>query len=76
MHDELKAYPGGQSPGAAATDVVIPLRYRGDREELSFISITAMVGTPMDVTVEELAIESFYPAEERTARALGGRLGS
>jgi transcriptional regulator with XRE-family HTH domain len=81
LHDELKAYPGGQSPGPAqspgpvGTDVVIPLRYRGDREELSFISITAMVGTPMDVTVEELAIESFYPAEERTARALGGRPG-
>ena len=45
----------------------MPLRYRGDDEELSFISITAMVGTPMDITVEELAIESFYPADERTA---------
>jgi hypothetical protein len=33
-----------------------------------------VVGTPMDITVEELAIESFYPADERTARALSGRL--
>ena len=32
-----------------------------------------MVGTPMDVTVEELAIESFYPADERTAAALNLR---
>ena len=75
LHDELKAYPGGQSPGPAGTDVVIPLRYRGDREELSFISITAMVGTPMDVTVEELVIESFYPADETTAQALSERPG-
>jgi hypothetical protein len=30
-----------------------------------------MVGTPMDVTVSELAIESFYPADAPTAAALG-----
>jgi hypothetical protein len=53
--------------------VVVPLRYRGDRQELAFISITSVVGTPMDVTVEELAIESFYPADETTAAALGAR---
>ena len=74
LHDELTAYPGGESEKPPqATDVVVPLRYRsgqGDDNELSFLSITAMVGTPMDVTVEELAIESFYPADERTAAAL------
>ena len=75
LHDELEAYPGGESEQPQATDVVVPLRYRGDREELSFISITAMVGTPMDVTVEELVIESFYPADEKTAQALSGRRG-
>jgi transcriptional regulator with XRE-family HTH domain len=75
LHDELKAYPGGESEQPQATDVVVPLRYRGDREELSFISITAMVGTPMDVTVEELVIESFYPADQKTAQALSGRPG-
>ena len=73
LHDELAAYPGGQSQLPQTTDVVVPLRYRADDEELSFISITAMVGTPMDVTVEELAIESFYPADETTAAALAGR---
>ena len=39
--------------------------------QLSFLSITAVIGTPMDVTVEELAIESFYPADQPTAAALG-----
>jgi len=70
LHDELKAYPGGQNQPPPATDVVVPLRYRSGKGELSFISLTTILGTPMDVTVEELAIESFYPADERTARAL------
>jgi transcriptional regulator with XRE-family HTH domain len=71
LHDELAAYPGGEGPRPRPADVAVPLRYRGDRgAELSFISITAMVGTPMDVTVEELVIESFYPADEATAAAL------
>jgi hypothetical protein len=79
LHAELSAYPGGQAGGPGgpggpapprAADVVVPLRYRTPAAELSFLSLTAMVGTPMDVTVEELAIESFYPADEATAAAL------
>jgi transcriptional regulator with XRE-family HTH domain len=70
LHDELTGYPGGQGASPAVTDVVVPLRYRTPRAELSFLSITAVIGTPMDVTVEELAIESFYPADDQTAAAL------
>jgi transcriptional regulator with XRE-family HTH domain len=73
LHAELKAYPGGQTQPPEPADVVVPLRYRGDHEELSFISLTAVIGTPMDVTVEELAIESFYPADDATAAALRRR---
>jgi transcriptional regulator with XRE-family HTH domain len=77
LHEELSGYPGGESedesqPPPAPADVVVPLRYRASDQELSFLSITAMVGTPLDVTVEELVIESFYPADDRTARALRG----
>jgi transcriptional regulator with XRE-family HTH domain len=73
LHAELGAYPGGESEStrpSALADIVVPLRYRTENTELSFISITAMVGTPMDITVSELAIESFYPADETTAAAL------
>ena len=70
LHEELLGYPGGHAGARAATDVVVPLRYRSGERELSFFSITAIFGTPMDVTVEELAIESFYPADEATATAL------
>jgi len=74
LYSELEAYPGGQGDQGAQpplpTDVVVPLRYRTAQAELSFLSITAVIGTPMDVTVEELAIESFYPADPQTAKAL------
>jgi transcriptional regulator with XRE-family HTH domain len=74
LYSELEAYPGGQGDQGVQpplpTDVVVPLRYRTAQAELSFLSITAVIGTPMDVTVEELAIESFYPADPQTAKAL------
>jgi transcriptional regulator with XRE-family HTH domain len=70
LHEELIAYPGGLSHPPGPADVVVPLRYRASGAELSFLSITAVIGTPMDVTVEELAIESFYPADPQTAKAL------
>jgi transcriptional regulator with XRE-family HTH domain len=78
LYDELEAYPGAPYPGdqghqPQTADVVVPLRYRTDHGVLSFISMTAVVGTPMDITVEELAIESFYPADEATAAALAGK---
>jgi len=76
LHEELTAYPGGQHQPPSATDVVVPLRYRSDQGELSFISLTTILGTPMDVTVEELAIESFYPADDTTAAALRRRSAS
>jgi len=70
LYSELEAYPGGEAQPPTPTDVVVPLRYRTPQADLSFLSITAVIGTPMDVTVEELAIESFYPADPQTAKAL------
>jgi len=70
LYSELEAYPGGEAQPPRPTDVVVPLQYRASGADLSFLSITAVIGTPMDVTVEELAIESFYPADAETAEAL------
>jgi len=71
LHAELSEYPGGLGRPPGPAEVVVPLRYQADDgAELSFLSITAVIGTPMDVTVEELAIESFYPADDQTAAAL------
>lgn len=71
LWEELRAYPGGQAePETGHGSVVVPLRYRYGETELSFVSISAAFGTPLDVTVEELAIEAFYPADPATARFL------
>ncbi len=50
--------------------MVLPIRYRARSQELAFFSIHAAVGTATDVTIEELAIEAFYPADAATAAAL------
>jgi hypothetical protein len=72
--DRLLAYPGGTAESNASTGaVVLPLRYRRGDQELSFFSISAVVGTATDVTVDELAIESFYPANPTTMAALRAR---
>ena len=70
LHDELLGYPGGFDEALDADSVVLPLRYRHDGRELALFSISAAVATATDVTVEELAIESFYPADAATAAAL------
>jgi transcriptional regulator with XRE-family HTH domain len=55
-------------PGAG--NVLVPLQFRFEDRILSFLSITAVFGTPLDITISELAMESFYPADEETARLL------
>jgi hypothetical protein len=48
----------------------VPLQLVTDAGTLSFFSTTTVFGTPVDVTLSELAIESLFPADDVTARAL------
>ncbi|PPK96111.1 transcriptional regulator with XRE-family HTH domain [Kineococcus xinjiangensis] len=66
---ELRAYPGGEAEPPAGS-VVVPLRMRARGRELSLLSATSVFGTPLDVTLAELAVESFFPADGPTAAAL------
>ncbi len=60
---------GRGAPGSPA--VALPLRLRQvDGSVLSFLTITTVFGTPIDVTLAELAIEAFLPADTQTAEAL------
>jgi transcriptional regulator with XRE-family HTH domain len=75
LYDELAAYPAGDrapAPDLTASEVAVPLRLRaGDGEgELAFISTITTFGTAVDVTVAELSIEAFFPADEATAGKL------
>ncbi|HEY2203962.1 MAG TPA: helix-turn-helix transcriptional regulator [Pseudonocardia sp.] len=68
--DEPGPAPEQSGPGA----VVVPLRMRHPAGELTFVSTVTTFGTPLDITVAELAIEAFFPADEATAKIL--RAGS
>jgi hypothetical protein len=71
---ELRGYPGGEAnhmvdPNSAS--VVVPLKLRTPQGAvLSFLSTTTVFGTAVEVTLSELVLEAFYPADEFTAAAL------
>lgn len=70
LYDELRDYPGGLDESMPASNVVLPLRLKHAGGELSLFSISASVETAADITVDELAVETFYPADELTAQLL------
>jgi transcriptional regulator with XRE-family HTH domain len=79
MMDELRGYPATnllkRSPSPGTDDhagVFVPLSLVTDAGALNFISTTTVFGTPVDVTLSELALECFFPADEATVAALRG----
>jgi transcriptional regulator with XRE-family HTH domain len=74
LHAELAALPGtGPAPphDPDAAEIAVPLRLRAPGGgELAFLSTITTFGTATDVTVAELAIESFFPADAATAAAM------
>lgn len=78
LHDEMAALPGEDSATVANLDrggISIPLVLRDGDRDLRFISTATTFSTAVDVTVSELAIESFFPADDETAEALRDRAG-
>ena len=67
LEKELLAYPAPREGGGKGDGIVVPLRIRVGPDVLSFFSTTMVFGTPLDVTLSELAIESFFPADVATA---------
>ena len=81
--EEVTSYPNVAALGAAwrtrgeTPTVVVPLRLRvGEGENAytqSWFSTNTSIGTPVDITLEELHVELFHPADEATAAMVGGR---
>jgi transcriptional regulator with XRE-family HTH domain len=73
---ELAALPAPYSKRPIAVNenefagVVVPFRLVTDGGVLSFFSTTTVFGTPVDITLAELALESFFPADSATAEAV------
>lgn len=76
--EELSTYPAAAethpAPRTPDTAVAVPLQIASASGTLSFISTTTVFGTPVDITLSELALETFFPADDATAQALR-RLG-
>jgi transcriptional regulator with XRE-family HTH domain len=74
---ELRGYPAPSRSGRASNGalgefggVVVPLRLVHDAGVLCFFSTTTVFGTPLDITLAELALEAFFPADAGTQRIL------
>lgn len=48
----------------------VPMRLERNGLELSFFSAITTLGTPQDITLSELRMETFFPADDRTDQAL------
>ena len=73
LYEELKSYPvpARKTPHLVGADALaVPFQMRAGDDVLSFISTTMVFGTPLDVTLSELALETFFPADETTTAFL------
>jgi transcriptional regulator with XRE-family HTH domain len=74
---ELAGYPVANEPSAdthrtlpLSHPVFVPLKLRTPLGVLSFLSTTTIFGTPVDVTLSEIALEAFFPADAETEAML------
>lgn len=74
--EELRVYPipdAAKRPAHSRVghaEIVVPLQLMTEEGMLTFFSTTTVFGTPVDVTLSEIAIESFFPADPGTAQIL------
>jgi transcriptional regulator with XRE-family HTH domain len=73
--EELRGYPVPEGSDATHLDgellgVAMPFKFQTQYGVLSFISTTTVFGTPVDVTLQELALETFFPADGMTGEVL------
>ncbi|GAA3150199.1 helix-turn-helix transcriptional regulator [Planomonospora alba] len=65
--EELLA-PGSEEAGhPAESEIAVPMIFRFGGRELRLFSTTTTFGTPMDITLDEVAVESYYPADAESA---------
>ena len=78
--DEVRAFPGVSEMRQAALDgpafgqpapILVPCILRLPQGRLSMFTTLATLGSPLDVTLAELTVELFYPADEASAVLLG-----
>lgn len=73
--DELLSYPGVPRKWLeldldASTAPFLAMEFRKGRTRMRFFTTIASFGTPYDVTLHELRLECFFPADAATDKAL------
>ncbi|WP_307643708.1 MmyB family transcriptional regulator [Nocardia uniformis] len=77
LHQELSSY--GDQDGLVhdadtaesdPADVALPIRLRHGRTELSFFNTITTFGAAFDLTLDEIAVEAYFPADDATAEYL------
>ena len=75
LEQELRGYPVPEGADVTRLEgevlgIAVPLRFRTPAGVLNLISTTTVFGSPVDVTLQELALETFFPADEATGEIL------
>jgi len=72
LREELAAYPGTANDNAplGRAPIALPLVIDTVAGRLSFMTTVTIFGTPRDITLSELALETFFPADAHTAQVL------
>jgi hypothetical protein len=71
----LGGEPNERVPSVPDGGIAVPLELDTGEGRLSLLSTTTVFGTPTEVTLSELAIEAFYPADDATGERLRGLYG-
>jgi len=76
LYDELRTYPAPETSGGLQSGehdfggIAVPVQFTTPAGTLSLISTTTVFGTPVDLTLAELALETFFPADAASAEML------
>lgn len=72
LREELAGYPSGADAhdGSEANGIAVPLILETPMGQIRFVSTVTIFGTPVDITLSELAIEAFFPADAESAALL------
>ncbi len=75
LRDELASYPvpagmSARPPVLRESGIAVPLRLKSPEGELSFVGTTTVFGSAVDITLADLVIEAFFPADASTAEVM------
>ncbi|MEU4512396.1 helix-turn-helix transcriptional regulator [Nonomuraea wenchangensis] len=67
LYEELLAPHAGDASRPAGSEIAVPMIFRFGGRELRLFSTTTTFGTPLDITLDEVSIESYYPTDAESA---------